>query len=187
MAGRFFVNSLTADAAPEALESIGRNIDGSTYRLEDAQLRVQADFLFLGYIRDNGFTPTETFHPTGDLAYEDRHGMHLYGRSNDEVKILGNKLSLKHIENKIKNVLQADTAVLLACPDDRFGHILALVLKADVGLDRSQIVKKIRTRLQAHEMPHMYYHIAELPYTSSLKIDRNALLRQLPQLKAIHA
>jgi acyl-CoA synthetase (AMP-forming)/AMP-acid ligase II len=186
LAGRFFVNSLDSSTPKSQYESIGENIDGTTYELRKEQIYVDADYLFLGYIRDDAFEPSQVPHPTGDLARPSPEGLFLRGRTDDEIKVLGNKISLKHIERKIKNALNEDTAVVLATSHPQFGNILSLVLPREIGIKRTDLIRRIRSTLNSHEVPHKFYVVDEFPFTQSMKIDRNKLLRELDSLEAIH-
>ena len=185
LAGRFFINRLDSATPAGRYETIGSPIDGTRYRLDDDQLYVSADFLFKGYIRGQQFEPAGEWHPSQDLARQSDHGLYLIGRADDEIKVLGNKVSLKHIENRIKRVLDRDVAVALASAHPVFGNILSLVLDDSQGLTRTDLIRQLRTRLEPYEIPHQYFTMDEIPFTQSMKIDRAAIADQLNSLKAI--
>jgi acyl-coenzyme A synthetase/AMP-(fatty) acid ligase len=187
LAGRFFVNEIDARRPEAEFESIGRNIKGTDYSIREGELYVTSDFKFYGYIKNNSFEPSEPFHPTGDLVFRDENGLFLYGRTNDEFKILGNKVSVKHIEGKIKNVLKHDIAILLPTPHPNFGTILSLVLNSELRLRRTELIRALRGGLLPHEMPHKYYYISEFPFTDTMKVDRVAILKQLDSLEVVRA
>jgi acyl-CoA synthetase (AMP-forming)/AMP-acid ligase II len=185
LAGRFFINKIDSNTPISSYESTGYNINGTHYSIHDSQLHVKSDFLFLGYIRNNSFEPSMESHPTGDLAYYKGENLFLYGRANDEIKVLGNKVALKHVENKIKNILNQDTAILISVPHPTFGNVLALLLKSEKALQRQVLIRKLRTDLSLHEIPHQFYYIDDIPFTQSLKIDRNKILGRISSLQRI--
>ena len=185
LAGRFFINRIDSTTPAERCETIGTPIDGIHYRLDDDQLFVNADFLFKGYIRAGRFEPATKWHPSQDLAKQGDHGLFLIGRANDEIKVLGNKVSLKHIENRIKRVLDRDVAVALASEHPVFGNILSLVLDDCTGLSRTDLIRQLRTQLKPYEIPHQFFIMDEIPFTQSMKIDRAAIADRLDSLRAI--
>jgi acyl-coenzyme A synthetase/AMP-(fatty) acid ligase len=185
LAGRFFINRIDSTTPAEQYETIGTPIDGSRYRLDGGQLYVNADFLFKGYIRDSRFEPAARWHPSQDLARLSNHGLYLIGRANDEIKVMGNKVSLKHIENRIKRVLDRDVAVTLASEHPSFGNILSLVLDDGTGLNRHDLIRQLRTQLKPYEIPHQFFVMDKIPFTQSMKIDRVAIANRLDSLKAI--
>lgn len=187
LAGRFFINIIRKTDTQAEYESLGTPIQGCRYRFEKGELQVSSDFLFLGYIINDMFSPSYQWHPSGDLVRHDeqRDGLFLYGRTNDEVKVMGNKVSLKYIENKIRNILNHDTALIIATPHPVFGNILSLLLNTDFPLKRNQLIRKLREALTLTEIPHQFLYIENIPFTQSLKIDRNKIAEQLPRFKAI--
>jgi acyl-CoA synthetase (AMP-forming)/AMP-acid ligase II len=185
LAGRFFINRIDADTPDHLLETIGSPIVGAEHRLENGQIYAKAEFLFKGYIIGGGFQPAARWHPSQDLAQQGEPGMFLIGRSNDEVKILGNKVSIKHIENRIKAVLDRDVVVTLASEHPVFGNILSLVLGNDDGLRRTELIRQLRNELKPYEIPHQYFIMDDIPFTQSMKIDRAAIARRLNTLRAI--
>ena len=185
LAGRFFINRIDSTTLADRYETIGSPIKGSRYRLDGDQLLVNADFLFKGYIRGGRFEPAAKWHPSQDLAREDKHGLFLIGRANDEIKVLGNKVSLKHIENRIKRVLDRDVAVALASEHPQFGNILSLVLDDCSGQSRTELIRQLRTHLKPYEIPHQFFVMDKIPFTQSMKIDRVAIADRLDSLRAI--
>jgi acyl-CoA synthetase (AMP-forming)/AMP-acid ligase II len=185
LAGRFFINRIDAATPVEQYEIIGSPIDGINHRIDNNQLSVSCDFLFQGYIREGRFEPTATWHPSQDLVEKGEHGLYLIGRANDEVKILGNKVSLKHIENRIKRVLDRDVAIAIASEHPQFGNILSLVLEDKGGLSRHDLIRLLRDQLNLYEIPHQYFVIDDIPFTQTMKIDRMAIMEKLDTLKVI--
>lgn len=179
LAGRFFINTLTAQASlpPDCL---GLPIGGCTPIIEDGAMFVKSDFLFNGYIIENKFLPVAVAHDTGDMALVDGELVRLLGRSNDEVKVLGNKINLKHVETRVKNVLATDDLVLVPSRNEKFGNLIALVIKGKAQ-SRIELMKTLRTTLGPHEIPHLYYSIDEFPFTQTMKVDRKLIAANLNQ------
>jgi acyl-coenzyme A synthetase/AMP-(fatty) acid ligase len=185
LAGRFFINRIDAATPVEQYEITGSPIDGTNYRIDNDQLSVSSDFLFKGYIRGSCFEPAATWHPSQDLIEQGEHGLFLIGRANDEIKVMGNKVSLKHIENRIKKALDRDVAVVLASKHPHYGNILSLVLDDCTGLIRTELIRQLRTILEPAEIPHQFLVIDDIPFNQSMKIDRVTIANRLDSLRAI--
>jgi acyl-CoA synthetase (AMP-forming)/AMP-acid ligase II len=142
LAGRFFVNRITKNDTNRA-DLLGTPIPGVIPSILDGHLLVESNFLFLGYALGDEFQPAENPHDSGDLVEETDAGFRLIGRSNEEIKVLGNKINLKYLETKIKNILSNDDLALLALPDKRFGNLLSLAL-VNPQTDRNELITTLR-------------------------------------------
>ena len=185
LAGRYYINKIDSQTSEDSYEELGQRIRGTESEIREGHLHVASEFLFWGYLRDDTFTVSETPHPTSDLVIENEHGVFLAGRTNDEVKVAGNKVSLRHLEGRISGLLQDDTPVVVATPHPVFGNLLSLVIKTSKSYSRSHLMDQLRTVLEKHEMPHHYYATEQLPFTQSQKIDRQALGSQLSEFTKI--
>jgi len=185
LCGRFLVNDISADTSDAALLIAGKPLPGIDYKIEDGQILVDAQHLFSGYIQDDHFEPASRPHRSGDLAEIRDGGIQLIGRTDDEVKIGGNKVSLKRVERIISGLFPDDVCVVIDFAHPRFGNLLALVIKSDRPLRRSDVIVTLRKALKPHEIPQSLYVVEDIPVTQSLKIDRRALRNNVASLKAL--
>ena len=119
---------------------------------------------------------------TGDLVRVREDGMFTYvGRLDHMVKTRGYRVELEEIEH----VLQADervrSAAVVAIPDDEIGARLraAVVLEGDAMLDGPDLARLCAARLPSYAVPESFVLLAELPRTSTGKVDRRALAMSL--------
>ncbi len=185
VAGRFFMNIVDNDTDIDTYSSIGQNIDGTEYKIIDGQMFVSSPFLFFGYFIGDEFIPAATEHPTGDLVQENEGIISITGRIDDEIKIGGNKISLRFIEQKVSSVFQSDICILFDILHPRFGTIFALALKTENTYTRTEILDKLVPVLRPFEIPHLFYYVEEIPYTQTMKIDRNMLKNNIETLQPI--
>jgi acyl-CoA synthetase (AMP-forming)/AMP-acid ligase II len=183
LAGRFFINTNHRGGAnlPDAL---GAPIPGAVASVRDGHMMVEADYLFQGYLIDDRFVPAQHPHDSGDVVEQVDEHYFFVGRSNAEVKVLGNKVNLTHLETKAKNALGTDELAVIAIPDPRFGNLLALVLKGEPG-PRAALQERLRQGLAPAEMPHKYLTVDQFPLTTSMKVDRRALAGAWDRLKVL--
>lgn len=185
LCGRFLVNDFSTDTPEATLLIAGKPLPGIDYKIEDGQILVDAPYLFSGYIQDDHFEPTPRPHRSGDLAEILDGGIRLIGRTDDEVKIGGNKVSLKRVERIISDLFPDVVCAVIDFAHPRFGNLLALVMKSDRPLWRSDVIVTLREALKPHEIPQSLYLVDDFPVTQSLKIDRRALRDNVASLKPL--
>lgn len=111
--------------------------------------------------------------PDGELEY--------VGRNDDQVKLRGFRIELGEIESVLRQhpAVANAVAVVVTGPGE-LSSLVALLVRRP-GLYPVDIVEDVRsrvsTRLPAHFHPNRYVVVAELPQTTSGKLDRAAATR----------
>ncbi|MES0488520.1 MAG: class I adenylate-forming enzyme family protein [Leptospirales bacterium] len=185
LGGRFFIQPVNSSMAPELIDGIGNCIEGMEYETREGQLYVKSDFLFQGYIRNGIFDKSIQWHATGDIVKTDHGVMVLAGRSDDEIKVGGNKVSLKHIEGKVTEIFPETGIAVVPQEHPTLGNLICLVFEGDCGIGRSELIKKLKGKLENNELPHKYYTMENFPFTQTMKIDRKEIGRLLKDLKPL--
>ena len=126
---------------------------------------------------------------TGDVARWLPDGAVEYlGRSDDQLKIRGQRIELNEIDlamSALPGIEQAVThAAVLGGGDDQQGDARQLVgyVVADETIDADALRQRLATRLPPHMVPVAIVQLASLPLSSNGKLDRKAL--PLPQTQA---
>jgi acyl-coenzyme A synthetase/AMP-(fatty) acid ligase len=186
---RFFINKLDKKSSFEYFEAIGKNIESTKIKIYNNEILVKSDLLFKGYIKSDMYhSRTDEYFKTGDLVIEKNNQLFFYGRTNDEIKIAGNKISLKYIEKQISKVLNDDLIpIVITKKHPVFGNIIVLVcyFKNNIHYSREILIEKIRKVLRPFEIPHFIYKIEQLSYTQTLKIDRKRIANMLDNLEVL--
>jgi acyl-CoA synthetase (AMP-forming)/AMP-acid ligase II len=184
IAGRLFINKIVKK---DEIQDIGRHIEGTNVEYVKDEVVISSENLFLGYIKKNKYFKTSDIFCTGDLVSHEKGFIILKGRKNDEIKIAGNKVSIKYLENIISNVLKPydiDLIVVVATSHKVFGYILSLVLD-NASITKEDIVKSLKMELKSYQMPHQYFFIQinEVPFTQTMKVDRKKLVHMIHENK----
>jgi long-chain acyl-CoA synthetase len=183
--GRFFVNSLTIDSDPESFHCLGSPINASEFNVKEDELFVKSQCQFFGYLKDGDFIEAQNYHPTGDLVTEENGWLALIGRKGDEIKVAGNKVSLKNLEQKASEAFLNDVLVFVPTVHEVLGTLIALVIYTEKQYSRREVITRLRQVLAPHEIPHKLLQIDTLPYTQTMKIDRKEIANQLSDLTPI--
>jgi acyl-CoA synthetase (AMP-forming)/AMP-acid ligase II len=117
---------------------------------------------------------------TGDLGYQDSSGVfHFFGRIDNQVKVLGNRVELEEVETHLRDICKSDMVAALAWPMEH-GSAQGLVAFVS-GTERSpaQVKQAMEKRVVSYMVPKVVHVLQALPLNSNGKIDRKALLRLL--------
>lgn len=153
---------------------------------EIGNITVIGDFLSPGYWLDEATTNLKygvdtttgirTYQP-GDLGrIRPQDGMleHL-GRSDDTVKINGNRVEVGEVEAALLDLESVTEAAVVAQPmGDGSSRLVAYVVSSD-GVSQTQLRTTLAGRMPMHMVPSLFIQMETLPVLSFGKIDRRAL------------
>ena len=134
------------------------------------------------YVRGYIDLPEETekvfvngIYHTGDLAKIDENGnLVLLGRSNDMIKINGNRIEPAEIEAAVKEVLGIEWAAAKGI-EDGDKSCLCVYYTEDITIDADMLRSELMKRLPYYMIPAYYIKVDKVPLKASGKLDRNAL------------
>ncbi|MFK3984766.1 amino acid adenylation domain-containing protein [Micromonospora sp. NPDC050397] len=159
------------------------------------ELYLSGDQLARGYLHRPGLTATRfvadpysdpggRMYRTGDLVRRLPGGELLFvGRTDDQIKIRGNRVEPGEIESALAGHPEVGRAVVLARPDQRGErHLVAYVVPARPAEPPKSAVLRahLATRLPRHMVPDAFLVLDTLPTTPNGKLDR----RRLPDAEA---
>jgi acyl-CoA synthetase (AMP-forming)/AMP-acid ligase II len=122
---------------------------------------------------------TDRAYRTGDLVRERPDGnLEFLGRRDHQVKTRGYRVELGEIETRLAAHDAVDEAVVVAIPDDEITNRLkaVVVLKPGAGLTADDLKQHCAGTLPRYMVPETIEFRAQLPRTSSGKVDRRALV-----------
>ncbi|WP_313825505.1 enterobactin non-ribosomal peptide synthetase EntF [Leclercia sp.] len=135
------------------------------------------------------FAPGERMYRTGDVArWLDNGAVEYLGRSDDQLKIRGQRIELGEIDRAMLTLPDVAQAVTHACvinqAADTGGDARQLVgyvvSESGLPLDRDALLAELKTQLPPHMVPVVLLQLSALPLSANGKLDRKAL--PLPEL-----
>jgi acetyl-CoA synthetase len=121
---------------------------------------------------------------TGDQARMDEDGYLWYqGRSDDVIKSAGYRIGPAEIESCLVRHPAVANAAVIGKPDEARGQIVKAFVVLQPGVEatdalKEEIRKHVRGRLAPYEYPRELEFIAELPMTTTGKVQRKELRRR---------
>jgi amino acid adenylation domain-containing protein len=139
---------------------------------EIGELLVEGPTVMLGYWNGGRPLPARHPYPTGDFVARLPNGDLVYhGRRDHMVKVRGFRIELAEVESALTQHPSIREAVVFA----KDGHLVAAVLPSDPGLSVLAIKRHCASRLPPYMIPADVRLLAQLPRTSSGKVDRVAI------------
>jgi enterobactin synthetase component F len=126
---------------------------------------------------------------TGDVArWLDNGAVEYLGRSDDQLKIRGQRIELGEIDRAMLSLPDVAQAVAHACVfnqaaatgGDARQLVGYVVSESGLPLDRDALLESLKAQLPPHMVPVVLLQISALPLSANGKLDRKAL--PLPEL-----
>ena len=154
---------------------------------EMGELYIGGAFVARGYLNkpeltDEKFTTVllsgrhKRLYTTGDLVRSLPDGnLEYLGRMDDQVKILGNRIELREVEETIHSSGLIRRCVVLPKTSPGRSPYLVAYIQGRESSDKDELIRFLRARLPSYMIPGVWIDIEEWPLTANNKIDRKAL------------
>ncbi|MEQ6279657.1 enterobactin non-ribosomal peptide synthetase EntF [Kluyvera huaxiensis] len=135
------------------------------------------------------FAPGERMYRTGDVArWLDNGAVEYLGRSDDQLKIRGQRIELGEIDRMMQTLPDVEQAVTHACVINQAAatggdarQLVGYVVSASgLPLETDSLLARLREQLPPHMVPVVILQLSALPLSANGKLDRKAL--PLPSL-----
>jgi D-alanine--poly(phosphoribitol) ligase subunit 1 len=181
-----------------ATVAIGDPFDGMEAAIVDSSLRflsrgekgellVSGGQVGKGYFKDEQMTAArfpsingKLWYLTGDLAYQDAEGrFHHLGRTDNQVKVLGNRVELEDVEAHLREVCGVDSVAAVAWPITHGSAKQIVAFAAGSTRTAAEIRHGMQRRVPQYMVPSQVRLLEKLPLSASGKTDRKALAATL--------
>ncbi len=137
------------------------------------------------YARSYESRETTRWYRTGDVVVDSHaHGLMFRGRTDHQIKLLGNRIELLEVEEAIKRSSRAAASCVVAWPRDAAGSpqgLVAFVLNPEVP--EAAALADCRRRLPPYAIPSRIITMENFPLNPNGKVDRNRMIEQLMSTK----
>ncbi|HEY8992957.1 MAG TPA: amino acid adenylation domain-containing protein [Candidatus Microsaccharimonas sp.] len=162
---------------------------------DTGELYVGGPSLFSGYYNDSEKTAGALIqnlagdqrYKTGDYVYKKANTLVYVSRSDDYLKINGIRISPLEIEEVIQRFDHNIKGVAAVATENQDDKRLIAFYESDQIFTPDAITTFAKDHLPAYAVPHQFIHLSKLPLNTNQKIDKRALLAQIPTEKIINA
>lgn len=121
----------------------------------------------------------EVLYRTGDIVRLLPDGNHQYlGRKDKMIKSRGYRIELGEIEAALYTHSGVKEVAVIAVPDDQVGARIKAYVVAEDGVSRAEVERICGQRLPRYMVPEWFEFRAELPKTSTGKVDKTLLEKE---------
>ena len=149
----------------------------------EGHIRCAGDTLMNGYLRMGDQTTyeplTEKSFTTCDCGEIDEQGrLQFKCRDSDIINTGGFKVSPQEVEAVANSIAEVKASVCIAVPHPILGQALKLLVVADGGVEinAKDLARRLKERLETHQVPLSYEQVEALALTPNGKIDRKRYL-----------
>ncbi len=183
---------LEPEMLPLKLGSIGKAIPNVEVIIADehgralpvgqiGEIAARGSNIMVGYWKDPQSSTAvirNGYYFTGDLGKTDEDGyIYVVGRTKDMIKVGGNRVSAKEVEEALLSLPEISEAAVIGVPDSILGEAIKafIVFKSDSPLEITEIKKQLSPLLSPYKIPSLYSFHIELPKNESGKIMKEKL------------
>ncbi|MEJ5352297.1 MAG: o-succinylbenzoate--CoA ligase [Melioribacteraceae bacterium] len=174
---------LKPDSAGKPLRNVDVKIVGSKGEFlnafEKGEIAIKSKTLFKEYLNsENQGKYIDEYFLTGDYGWIDNDGfLYVESRREDIIITGGENVSIKEVENALKQLEEVEDAYVFPEKDKEWGQSIstAVVLKKEINLQ--EIKMKLSSQIASYKIPKQFYFVNEIPRTELGKIDKEKLMR----------
>lgn len=111
----------------------------------------------------------------GDIGYWDKEGrLNFIGRTDDQVKLRGNRVELSEIDKVLEQEAEIKQAVTVMIEKNQRQVLVSFYLSNE-PINHRLLKDKISRFLPAHMLPNDFVHLTDFPLTPNAKVDKHVL------------
>ncbi len=153
-------------------KATGYPVEGIDFKIENGEIFFKGDQLMIGYIDGDSPIDKDGWLQTGDQATQEEGLITIQGRTDDIIKVDGNRISLLHLQEAIQSTLKENELVLLVSPKDE------LFCFSIIEISRQQHIQILKT-IPVNIPFKNFKKLESIPRLPSGKVDRASLLNCL--------
>ena len=156
-------------------------LNNSKVKLKRGELLLEGPAVSIGYVNDKIITKEKFYlfkkkeygYKTGDLVKLDKKNfLHILGRTDNQVKILGHRVELEEIENKINQIFNLNQCLVILKQIKEFPNKKLILLTDNRNLINNNYKEKLLKHLPRYMSPEEIKNIKSFKFNRNGKIDR---------------
>ena len=173
-----FISAKRITSGNNISNSLGKVIGKNEIKIIDGHIAVKGESIMKGYLNQPAYLTEEGFFITEDIGYFNKNNeLIIEGRRDDILISGGENISLKEIENYVKNFKRIKDAVVLGLEDDEWGEIITVVA-VTFGNDLfplTDLNEFLSKNVAKFKLPKKIFFIDEIPRNEMGKVMREEL------------
>ena len=154
--------------------STGKPVDGLTCKITtEGELLFKGKQVMLGYVKDVPEKIVDEWLYTGDLAVEKDGMIYVKGRLDSLVKVAGQRISLKFLENIIEELESVDYSGVIARDNSLYGNEIFVFFSGNNSEEKVLEQFKLKSGLKV--IPKKIFKLEEFPMSTNGKKDYKSL------------
>lgn len=173
---------------PTPAGSVGCEISGTFYRLNNGVLEVRSPSVMKGYDDNSHRFTNDGYYVTNDIFTKDSNGFYYFvGRSDDMFKSGDHKIYPAEIEQVLENHSSVSKCVVIPISDTikYFKPYAFVTLKNSFNVSALDLKNFLVDKLAPYQLPREIWIIDQMPLTTINKIDKQKL-KSLAEQNLLH-
>ncbi|WHY70163.1 AMP-binding protein [Fictibacillus enclensis] len=155
------------------------------------KIYVRSNYMIAGYFDQEGVIQTikddEGWATVHDMGYIDEDGfLYITGREQNMILYGGINIFPEEIEKVISVHPNVEEVAIIGLSDSYWGQVTAAVIKGKNNLTEMQLKRFCKKHLSSYKIPRKWFFLNEMPYTTSGKIARADLVKQIESQVSHH-
>jgi len=150
---------------------------------EKGEIAIKSKTLFKDYVfSERSGRYIDEYFLTGDYGWLDEDGyLYVESRREDIVITGGENVSIKEVENAIKQLREVEDVYVFPEKDKEWGQSIsaAVVLNNEISL--AEIKRELISYIASYKIPKRFYFVKEIPRTELGKIDKEKLIKLIKE------
>jgi D-alanine--poly(phosphoribitol) ligase subunit 1 len=148
--------------------------------LGSGELFLEGPAVSSGYINDKKMTQEKFYsiqknfrgYKTGDIVKSKDNKLFILGRTDNQIKILGHRIELEEIENKVNQTFGLSQSLIISRNLKDFPYKKLLLVSENKSLNKEIVKKKLSKKLPKYMLPEDLKLVDKFEFNKNGKIDR---------------
>ncbi|MDH7605035.1 MAG: o-succinylbenzoate--CoA ligase [Melioribacter sp.] len=150
---------------------------------EKGEIAIKSKTLFREYLSsENRGRNVDEYFLTGDYGWLDEDGyLYIDSRREDIIITGGENVSIKEVENAIKQLNEVEDVYVFPEKDKEWGQLISAAIVLNNEKTLSEIKRELISYIASYKIPKRFYFVEKIPRTELGKIDKEKLIKLIKE------